>query len=164
MFYDSCFSKEITDFRKLGTGRKRRKVVVVSPDRRILFISRILHSYRLTAGKIVFEDGNVFHVSAETVGGRKVSLFLWTEELQRRYIWQNEIERVWDWLETARPEDVIVCADLVAEESGMPKNKHHPWLVIFAKEEIKKRVRELGLVQLQRLAAMLYAANDQIAA
>jgi hypothetical protein len=83
--------------------------------------------------------------------------------LERRYMWQNEIGGICDWLETAKPEDIIVFADLVAEESGMPKNKHRPWLVIFAKEEIKKRLLELGFVQLQRLAAMLYAAN-QIAA
>ena len=76
MFCDSCFSNQIEDFRKLGTGRKRREVVVVGQDRCILFITRILHNLRSTARKIVFENGKVFHVPTETVEGRKVPFFL----------------------------------------------------------------------------------------
>jgi hypothetical protein len=98
------------------------------------------------------------------VESQKVWLFLWTEELERRWLWQCEIEKVSNWLESARPEDVIVFADFVAEESGMPKSEHHPLFVIFARQEIDMRLRELGFVQLQRLTAMLFATGAQIAA
>jgi hypothetical protein len=37
MFQNSCFLNEVTDFRKLGTGRKRTKVFVVSESHEILF-------------------------------------------------------------------------------------------------------------------------------
>jgi len=36
--------------------------------------------------------------------------------------------------------------------------------VIFTRQEIDKRLRELGFVQLQRLTAMLFATGEQIAA
>lgn len=164
MFYDSCFSKEVTDFRKLGTGHKRRKVVVADENHRILFIARVLHNRPLTTGRIRFDNGKSFGLRSGTVENKKVSIFFWSEELERRWLRQCEIEKIGRWTESARTEDVIVFADFVAEESGMPKTEHHPLLVIFAKMEIGKRLPELGLVQLQRFAAMLFAANDRIAA
>ena|SRR5579862_5471798 len=164
MFNDFCFSEEVTDCRKLGTGHKRRKVVVVDHSLRILFIAGVLHNWTLTSGKIVFDNRKSFDLNSGTVGNQKVSLFLWTEELERRWLWQREIEKVCGWMESARAEDVIVFADFVAEESGMPKSRHHPLCVILAKLEIEKRLPELGLVQLQRLMAMLYPVNEQIAA
>jgi hypothetical protein len=164
MFDNSCFSGEVADFRKLGTGHKRRKVVVVDQNHRILFLAQVLHNCPVTRGRIVFDNRKSFDLHSGTIGNQKVSLFLWTERLERRWRWQCEIEKAVRWMEGARPEDVIVFADFIAEESGMPKSQHDPLFVILAKLEIEKRLRELGLVQLQRLAAMLYPANKQIAA
>jgi hypothetical protein len=164
MFNDFCFLEEVTDFCKLGTGHKRRKVVVVDQSRRILFTARVLHNFRLTWRRIIFDNGKSFGVKSGAVENQRVSLFLWTEELERRWQWQCEIEKAIRWMEGARPEDVLAFADVVAEESGMPKSGYDPFLVDFAKLEIEKRLRELGFVQLQRLTAMLYPASEQIAA
>jgi hypothetical protein len=164
MFDDSCFLNEVTDFRKLGTGHKRKKVFAVDPNRRILFLASVFQNRPFTIGKVRFDNKCSFDLKSRTIGNQKVSLFLHTEELARRWRWQCEIERVNRWMETARAEDVIVFADFVAEESGMPKSGHHPLAVILAKLEIENRLRELGFVQLQRLTAMLYPVCERIAA
>ena len=44
----------------------------------------------------IFLNSALVDVAPETVCGQKVSLFLWTEELERRYMWEHQIERVWD--------------------------------------------------------------------
>jgi hypothetical protein len=160
MFCDSCFSEEVTNFHKLGTGHKRQKVVVADENRRILFIARILNNRPLTTRRIRFDNGKGLDLRSSTVGNKKVSIFFWSEELERRWLRQCEIEKIGRWTESARPEDVIVFADFVAEESGMRKTEHHPLFVIFAKVEIEKRLPELGLVQLQRLAGMLYPVSE----
>ena len=164
MFGDSCFSRQVTDFRKLGTGHRRTKVVVVDQNQEILFVARIVHNRPFTMGKILFDNNKTFDLHSSTVQNRKVSLFLWTEDLERRWLWQCEIAKVCGWMEEAKPEDVIVLADFVAEESGMPKFTHYPDFVILAKLEITRRLRELSFVQLQRLTAMLYPACERIAA
>ena len=163
MFEDSYFLGEVTDYCTLGTGHKRKKVVVVNQNKRILFIARVLQN-RPSTGDLLFDNKRVFHLRSRTLGNQKVSLFLCSEELDRRWLWQCEVEKIDRWLESARAEDVIVLADFVAEESGLPQSKHHPIFVIFAKQEIQKRLRYLGLVQLQRLTAMLFTVAERIAA
>jgi hypothetical protein len=164
MFNDSCFSAEVTDFRKLSNGRRRRRVVVVDLDHRILFITRVFQNRPITTGKIRFDNSKSFDLNSRTVENQRVSLFICSEELERRWLWQCEIEKVGRWMESARPEDVIVFADFVAEESGRPKINHYPPLVFLAKLDIRKGLRELGLVQLQRLTAILYPAGERTAA
>ena len=164
MFNNSCFSAEVRNLRKVGTGRKRRKIVVVDQGHRILFIAHVLHNFRLTFGQIIFDNKKRFNVKSGTVENQPVSLFLWTETLERRWRWQCEIEKAIRWVEGARPEDVIVFAGIVAEESGMPQSEHHPLFVSVAKLEIENRLPELGFVQLQRLTAMLYPPSGQITA
>jgi hypothetical protein len=164
MFDDSCFSDEITNFGKLRTGHARLKVVVADEKHQILFIARVFQSRLRTTGTIRFDNNQVFYVSSRTVARRRVSLFLWTEDLEFLWRRQCEVEKISRWLEAARPEDVIVFADFVADESGRTKIKLSPPLAVYAKHQISKRLPELGLVQLQRLAGMLYAVSDQIAA
>jgi hypothetical protein len=163
MFDDSCFSGEVTDFRKFGTGHKRRKVVVVDQNRRILFVARVLQN-RPCIGELRFDNRRVFNLRTQTLGNQKVSLFHCSEELERRWIWQREMDKIERWLESAEPEDVIVLADFVAEESGFPKTKHFPMFVVFAKHEIQKRLKYIGFVQLQKLSGMLLSVPEQIAA
>ncbi len=113
MFDDSCFSNEVTDFRKLRTGHARLKVVAADEKRRILFIARILQNRPGTTGKIRFDNNQDFYISSRTVGNQKVSVFLWTQELEFRWVWQNQIDRIHGWLESARPADVIVFGGFV---------------------------------------------------
>lgn len=164
MFDDSCFAKEVTDCRKLRTGHKRLKVVAVDENRKILFIARVFQNRPCTTGSLRFDNGKSFDLQTRTIRNQKVSLFLWTEDLERRWLWQSQIEEIVLWLDRAKPEDVIVCADFVAEESGRPKVRHHPLVVVFAKQQILKQLPELGLVQLQRIAGMLFAGSERMAA
>ena len=163
MFDESCFSGEVTDFRKLGTGHKRNQVVVVDQNRRILFIARVLQN-RPGIGELRFDNGKLLNLRSQTVGNQKVSLFLCSEELERRWFRQLDTDKIERWIEGADPEDVIVLADLVAEETGFPKTKHVALFVVFAKQEIKKRLKDLGFVQLQKMAAMLIPVLERTAA
>lgn len=164
MFYDPCFQNEVTEFHKLRTGRKALTVFAVDEKRRILFPARVLHNLRLTTGKVIFDNRKVFDIQSNTIGGKKVSLFLWSEDLERRWLWQCKMDEILHWMESAKPEDVIVCADIVADESGRPRVRHHPLLVAWAKHTIANQLPELGFVQLQRIAEMLYAGVERRAA
>jgi len=164
MFDDSCFSNEVTDFRKLRTGHARLKVVVSDEKRRILFIARVLQNRPGTTGTIRFDNNRDFYISSRSVGNQKVSLFRWTEELEFRWVWQNQIDRIHQWLKTAGPADVIVFGGFVAEESARPHVWNHPSVFLLARQEIVKRLPELGFVQLQRLVGMLYVGSQPIAA
>ena len=161
MFEDS-FSEEITDYRKLRTGHKRLWVVVVDQKRWILFVARVLHNRPLTTGRVRFDNGKSFQIRTRTVEKQKVALFLWTEELERRWIWQNLTDKIRAWLENARPEDVIVVSALVGEESGRTMFWNHVLGYVPAKQEIMARLSELGLVQLQGIAGMLYPESEKI--
>ena len=112
----------------------------------------------------VSDNRRVFNLRSQTLGNQKVSLFHWSEELERRWFWQREMDKIERWLESAEPEDVIILADFVAEESGFPKTKHFPMFVVFARQEIRKRLKYLGYVQLQKLSGMLLSVPQQIAA
>ncbi len=164
MFSDSCFTNEVTDFRKLRTGKKRLKVVVVDENRHILFIARVFQNRPFTTGKLRFDNQRTFDLQSRTIGKQKVALFLWSEDLERRWLWQCEIENISRWLEVARPEDVIVFGGFISEESGCSQFWNHPCVAILAKKEIVKRLPELGFVQLQRLAGMLYGDPGRMAA
>jgi hypothetical protein len=155
MFEDSCFSGEVTDYGTPGSGHDRQKVVVADSKNRVLFISRVLQN-RPSTGELLFENRKIFYLRSRTLENKNVSLYHWSEELNICWQWQNEREKISRWLETARPEDVIVLADFVAQESGLPETRHHPFLAILAKAEIEKRLRYLSLVQSQRLTSMMF--------
>ena len=108
---------------------KKEKFVAIDENRRILFIARVLHNRQVTEGKVYFDNGRIFNVPSETVGKRKVSLFPYTEEWGRRWLQQCKIDRIGNFLETAKTEEVFIVADFVAEESGREKSKKDPfWL------------------------------------
>lgn len=165
MFKDLCLTEEITDFRKLGTGHKRTKIFVVDLQRdRILFNTSVFQNRPLTTGKVRFRNGRSFDLSSRTVGNQKAALFLWTETLERRWLRQCMIEKIHDWLESAKREDAVVFAELVPEKSGWPKFKHHPDWVMLAIQDIKAQLLELGFLQIQELTAMLFSVPETIAA
>jgi len=159
MFEDSCFSEEVADYGKLGTGHTRLKIVVAY-KRRILFISRVLQN-RPSIGELRFENGKTLCLKSRTLETRNVSVHVWSEELQMCWWWQTEQEKIQHLLESARPEDVIALAGFVAQESGLPKSEYDPVFACLAKLEIQNRLRYLSLVQLQRLTAMLLEATER---
>jgi hypothetical protein len=71
MFEDSCFSGEVTNYNKLGTGHKRQKVVVADNKKRILFISRVLQN-RPSAGELLFENRKIFNLYSQTLRNQNV--------------------------------------------------------------------------------------------
>ena len=164
MFDDSCFMNEVTNFRRLRTGRKKLKVVAVDETRKILFVARVFQNRPLTTGKLRFDNRKSFDLQTRTMDNQKVSLFLWNEELERRWQWQHLMEKIRCWLEKAKPEDVVVFGSFVGEESGRRMICDHPLVYVAAINEIMRRLPELGVVQLQRLAGMLYVGSDKIAA
>jgi hypothetical protein len=164
MFDDSCFTQEVIDFRKLRTGHKQLKVFAVDENRKILFVAKVFQNRPLTTGKLRFDNGKSFDLQSRMIGNQKVSLFRWSEELERRLRWQNLMEEIRFWLEKAKPEDVVVFGDFVGQEAGRRMLWNHPSAPGLAKEEIMKRLQELGFVQLQRLAGMLYVGSDRVAA
>ena len=82
-----CPLTPITDFRKLGTGRKRNKVVVANADGRILFISEVRHNHPCH-GEVGFGNRQTFYMDSQSVDGKKVYLSLLSESLQ--HIWDKQ--------------------------------------------------------------------------
>ena len=164
MFGNSCVAGEVTDFRKLGTGHKRRKVFVVDQNRWIIFSASVFQNRPRTQGCVLFDNGRKFYVRSRTVDKKEVSLYLWTEELEYQLRWQCEIEKIEGWMESAKAEDVMVLGECVAQESGRSKWLVSPEFECFARPEIKKQLLELGLVQLQKLGGMLFSVTESIAA
>ena len=163
MFNNSCLSKEITDFRTLGTGHKRKKIVIVD-QQGCISITRVLHNFSCTKGRIVFENGRSFNLKARTLGGQRVSLFFWTEEWQYQWHRQCEIEKVRPFIETTRPEDLQIFADIVSELSEMERISVDPSFPSLAESKIIEGLWRLSLQQLRNLTALLYLADEEIAA
>lgn len=135
--------------------------VVADQKRRILFVARVWQNRRITSGTIRFDNGKTLYLSSQTLEGRKVSVFLWTEELERRWIWQSLNDKIRNWLENARPEDIIVVSGIVAQESGRAMRWNHPMCGSLAVQEIVDRLCELGLFQLQRITDVPYAGSKK---
>lgn len=164
MSQDSCFSDEVTDFRKLGTGRRRRKVFVVDENHHILFPASIVNNRPSTTGRIWFDNKKSFDLRSRTLDGKRVSIFFWTQERERCWIWQSTLSGIYGWLEDASPEDVIVFGGFVAQESGRRQFWNHPSVSVIARKETIEQLKELGYVQVQRLAGMLFPAAERLAA
>src|SRR5688572_18242379 len=58
--------ESITNYKKLGTGRQRRRVVAVNEEGRLLFIAPVLHNCN-PRGEIVFDDPRTFDPRTQTM-------------------------------------------------------------------------------------------------
>ena len=112
-----CPPTPITDFRKLGTGRKRKKVVVVNEEGRILFISEVRRNHPCH-GEVGFGNRKTFYMDSQTVEWKKVSLFLWSERLQDMWEVQSEVDEVEKWMKVASPQDIFTFYECVGIRAG----------------------------------------------
>lgn len=166
MFENPCFSGEITNFYALKTGRTKntkKKIVVASQKKLILFIARVLQNHPST-GRLTFDNGKVFNLRDQTLENEKVSLFLWTEDLQRQFFRQSAREQIEQWMEGAGPEDVVALAGCISFVGGFPQFNPHPVYASYAKQYIKKRLLELDLVHLRQVKGALFIGFEQVAA
>ena len=147
--------KPITNFRKLGTGRKRREVVVINEEQRIVFIAKVCHNYN-SRQEIVFDNQKTFYMDSQTLGGRKVSLFFPTERLEDSWQKQCEVDAIEEWMKIASSQDIFAFLECVGLERGVvtPSYHHNFWAEV-AKSEIRRHLDFLGLVQLRRLGSLL---------
>src|SRR5207244_284787 len=95
-----CTLVPVTDFRKLGTGRKRNKVVVVNGEGRILFISEVRRNHDCHR-EVGFGNRKTFYMDSQNIDGQRVYLFLWTEGLQDAWCKQSEVDAIEEWMKVA---------------------------------------------------------------
>jgi hypothetical protein len=146
----------ITDFRKLGTGHKRRTFVAVTADYRILFIARILHNNLQTSRTVTFDNRKVFHTDTETINVQKVRLFSPCGALREEWARQNESDRIAEWMQSAAPQDVFTFLDCVAMERELTQPKYsHEFMREIAKKEIRAHLEFLSLPELRRLTSII---------
>jgi hypothetical protein len=146
----------ISNFRSLGTGRKKETVVVTNGCFEILFFARVLHNNRITSKSVRFDNGKLFHTDSETINGEKVYLFWPSETLQEEWGRQNEIARIEEWLKTALSKDVFAFLDCVAMIRQKPQpNYRYDYLVWTAKSEIRRNLDFLSLPELRRLKSVI---------
>jgi hypothetical protein len=144
----------ITDFRKLGTGRKRNKVVVVSGEKRILFISEVRRNHDCHR-EVGFGNRKTFYMDSQTVDGQKVELFLWTERLQDEWCKQSEIDSIDEWMKVMFSRHIFALLECVGDERGIATRKYKG--KIFketAKWEIRRHLEFLSLVELRRITGL----------
>ena len=151
-----CPLKPITDFRKLGTGRKRNKVAALNGEGRILFISEVRRNHRCH-GEVEFDNRKVFYMDSQSVDGKKVYLSLLSENLQHIWDKQSEVDEIENWMKVAPPQDIFAfleCVGLV-REIVTPKMYANTLFTEFAKRKIRQHLEFLSLVELRRLTGLL---------
>lgn len=163
MFENSCLAGRDVPFHELGTGRMKKKVVVVNQDGRILFTARILKNHPST-GILLFDNRKILKLRTGSLGNEKVRIFFWTEVLDRRLIWQTSIEEIEGWMESARPEDIVAFSGCVAHFAGYPEAKWSFAWVYFAKQQIRERLRKLDFLHIQQLRAIVFCEPQRMAA
>jgi hypothetical protein len=155
----------ITDFRILGTGRKKRLLTVVNTEERILFFAKVQHFNYCTKRTIGFDNGKLFRIDSETIDGAKVHLFLWSEVLEHEWHKQRERDRIEEWMKTAAPRDIFALVELAASLAGRTAEKYtHEFLCEFAKCDIRKHLNFLSLMELRRLTSVLIDVHRDRAA
>jgi hypothetical protein len=153
--FDSLKPQRITDFRTLGTGRKK-KTVVAADGNRILFIARVSHRNLATSKTVRFDNGKPFHTDSETIGGRKVYLFWPCEFLTDEWERQCKIDEIEVWIKDAAVKDVFTfldCVTLVCQKRQPGYHLHV--ILVFAQKEIKLHLEFLSLPELRLLTSIL---------
>ncbi len=165
--YPQIHFHPVTSFKKLGSGRQRKQVVVVdSVTREILGIWRISrnhHSHR----EIYFDNLKRFDMNSKAISGRSVLLYLYSdhpEQWQYPFDKQCRIDGVVEWMNRNAPEQIFALAETVEivtrKPLGICKDSYAvPW----AKDAIVKRCEEEGtsLKDLDDTCGALYAAPEK---
>src|SRR2546428_4713836 len=92
--------KPITNFRQLGTGRTKHKVVVVNEDGRIIFTARVRRNHP-SIREVEFDNRKTFYMDSQNVDGQKVHLFLWSELLEDSWCKQCEVDTIESWMKNS---------------------------------------------------------------
>ena len=155
---DSLY-KSVQNFRELGTGRKSRKVIVGDSDdartSTFSFVAHIRHNWP-SWNQVIFTNGEVFHISSQTIRGKCVCVFFWNELTEDLWLRQVERKRLFEWLETARPEDVLALADLLDERSGSESRVWRlPELAGFYVRAIQIEIWKSNLRELRQLTGVI---------
>ena len=162
-------AEEITDLRFFGHGRKPKKVVAVSRLNRRISIGQVLHgSYSGRTG-IVVDNGDSICSKRTRYNSRArktepVALFAWTEQWQYEYERQCECEKLEEWLSgESRAEYEFFVLEYVAVMGGRAVPRHYGFSSI-AKEEIRRNLYRLNVVDLHWLAGELFGVEKKKAA
>ncbi len=155
---DSLY-KSVQNFRDLGTGRKSRKVIVGDSDdartSTFSFVTEIRHNWPCL-DQVILSNGEVFHISSQTIRGKCVCVFFWNELTEDLWLRQVERTRILTSFETARPEDKITMTELILLQSG---SEHRIWplpaLAGFYLQTIQKEIRKLSLRELRQLTSVI---------
>jgi hypothetical protein len=126
--------KCVRSFWELGTGRKRRTVLVGdSEDARTSNFSfaGCVHQNWPCKGQVTLRNDHgteaLLWASTQTVDGKCAHLFFWNGQPAYMFFWneltedlwhrQLERTRLWEWIRTAEPEDREAMAELIVEET-----------------------------------------------
>lgn len=156
--------KPITNFRELGTGRNRNKVVVANADGRILFISEVRrnHDCRREVG---FSNRQTFYMDSQNIDGTRVYLYLWTERLQDAWCKQSEVDSIEEWMKVASSRNIFALLECVGFERAIVTHRYKD--KIFketAKWEIRQHLEFLSLVELRRVTGLFVNSDFRKAA
>jgi len=151
--------KSVQNFSKLGTGRQGRKVIIGDSDdartSTFTFVANIRHKWP-SSDRVIFSNGEVFYISSQTIRGKRVYLFFWNELTENLWFQQVERTRLFEWLETARPEDVLALADLLNERSGSESRVWRlPELAGFYVRAIQIEIWKSNLRELRQLTGVI---------
>src|SRR5437867_4437990 len=151
--------KPVTDFRTLGTGRKRNKVAVVSREGRILFISEVRRNHDCHR-EVEFANRKLFHMDSQNLDAKKVLLFLWSEKLQDEYCKQSEVDAIEEWMKSASSRNIFAFLECVGlERETMTEKYKRKIFKDIAKWQIRRHLPFLSLVELRKLTA-LFVPSD----
>ena len=115
------YCKCVSDYRVLGSGRKRKKVLVGDSDdartANFWFVTNV-HQNRPACREVVFANGEVFRTTTKAVHGKRAYIFLCNELVDHLHLLQVERAKLLAWLETAPLSVEMAMADLIVEETG----------------------------------------------
>ena len=147
--------KPITNFRQLGTGRTKHKVVVVNEDGRIIFTARVRRNHP-SIREVEFDNRKTFYMDSQNIDGQRVYLFLCTERLQDVWCKQSEVDAIEEWMKVASSKHIFAFLECVGLEREMLTEKYKGKIFKdIAKWQIRQHLEFLSLVELRRLTALL---------
>ncbi|HEV2381187.1 MAG TPA: hypothetical protein VG206_15505 [Terriglobia bacterium] len=154
------------DFRHLNGRRKQIVVIANEPDIRtskFLCKTRVKHYYpsqwhtRYRQGYMEFENSQKFDLETESVNGKRVYLFEFTQCVEIVFLRQTAKNTILETLRKAPDAEREPMADLMAEQAGF--KTHSMWFLgSWAEESVHSYLEALSLRQLEDLAGLFISA------
>src|SRR5262245_22556306 len=131
----------ITDFRKLGTGRKKRTFFVASKTGRLLFPGKVIQSKLYTTKTVTFDNRRVLRTDSGTIDGQVVFIFAPAEKIVEKWNWQVERERIEVLLNNVGTTTVFRAHHRVRRMRDIPsKLLKHPILHSYAIADLRRHL------------------------